>query len=350
MVSTDKMVSVIDVLEDTFERITNIRNKPNNKAHDKTPLDVLSKKLPSALVTNILALAWDFRSCSLVCKHWKVVIDSPAYVATMSEMYSKTAGKYYYANVAKFHREWNIKNSSCIFSSLSEFANLSVRIKNAFRFSLSLSLTEKYAVYKVGHSGILTPLQFKIAQLREKCEMIASRNFGTLNLGDVEDEILKSGDEGRIQELLKNLNLLLLYKNIPKKPQLTESSKSTMSKEARNFLNAGGAHSLTSLSVRREVSEIPPELNKANFPALRVLELRGNCIEEITPEVCGLTELTTLDLASNHIWKIPPELANLTKTKIDLCSNCLKGAPPEEVNGMKNIDFGVRDESIESFC
>ena len=77
---------------------------------------------------------------------------------------------------------------------------------------------------------------------------------------------------------------------------------------------------------------IPGELTR-----LTRLDLHGNKLNSIPPELSKLTNLTELNLNQNNLNSIPPELSNLTNlTKLGLCRNKIRFLPIEFKN-LKNL-------------
>ncbi|RAP25944.1 hypothetical protein DID78_07070, partial [Candidatus Marinamargulisbacteria bacterium SCGC AG-343-D04] len=72
--------------------------------------------------------------------------------------------------------------------------------------------------------------------------------------------------------------------------------------------------------------------------SLRLLELTDNSIEGIEEQALdGLTELVTLNVANNHIEKVPSSICKLGKLVTINLSNCYISSLPEEIGELKHL-------------
>ncbi|KAF5419007.1 MAG: hypothetical protein C5S49_00980 [Candidatus Methanogaster sp.] len=77
-----------------------------------------------------------------------------------------------------------------------------------------------------------------------------------------------------------------------------------------------------------QLTALPPEI--AKLASLTELDLSGNQLTALLPEITKLTSLTELYLSNNQLTALPPEIAKLTKlTGIYLSGNQLTALPPE---------------------
>ena len=77
-----------------------------------------------------------------------------------------------------------------------------------------------------------------------------------------------------------------------------------------------------------DIKELPPEIGR--LTSLERLTVVGNELTSLPPEIGQLTQLTSLSLASNRLMSLPPELGELTDlTDLDLSENQLTSLPPE---------------------
>ncbi|NEQ54121.1 MAG: TIR domain-containing protein, partial [Leptolyngbya sp. SIO3F4] len=76
--------------------------------------------------------------------------------------------------------------------------------------------------------------------------------------------------------------------------------------------------------------------------SLTQLDLRSNQLTQLPPEIGQLTSLTQLDLRSNQLTQLPPEIGQLTSlTQLDLRSNQLTQLPPEigQIESLQYLDL-----------
>src|SRR5256885_427368 len=67
------------------------------------------------------------------------------------------------------------------------------------------------------------------------------------------------------------------------------------------------------------------------------LDLSGNQLTSLPPEIAKLTNLTSLDLSYNQLTSLPPEIAKLTNlTSLDLRENQLP-TPPETLANSQDV-------------
>ena len=77
-----------------------------------------------------------------------------------------------------------------------------------------------------------------------------------------------------------------------------------------------------------QLTALPPEITK--LTNLTELNLSGNQLTAIPPEITKLTNLTELRLSGNQLTALPPEISKLTNlTVLDLSRNQLTAIPPE---------------------
>lgn len=82
------------------------------------------------------------------------------------------------------------------------------------------------------------------------------------------------------------------------------------------------------------IETIPKNLH---FPALRILNLKGNQLKRIPTFLKNLGQLLDLDLSDNQIEEIPLWLSKMKLEKLNLNNNCLKSFPLEIVAKMKRL-------------
>ena len=76
------------------------------------------------------------------------------------------------------------------------------------------------------------------------------------------------------------------------------------------------------------LAELPPEIGQ--LTNLTVLRLNSNILSSLPPEIGQLTNLTRLILFSNKLQSVPPEIGQLTNlTRLILSYNKLQSVPPE---------------------
>uniref|UniRef100_A0A7S4I284 PPM-type phosphatase domain-containing protein n=1 Tax=Vannella robusta TaxID=1487602 RepID=A0A7S4I284_9EUKA len=85
------------------------------------------------------------------------------------------------------------------------------------------------------------------------------------------------------------------------------------------------------------------------IPILSYLDLSGNLITDIQPEIKNIEHLATLILTHNQITEIPPEIAELqVLAEIDMSGNKLASIP-EEIGTMELLtDLDISNNEIES--
>jgi len=85
---------------------------------------------------------------------------------------------------------------------------------------------------------------------------------------------------------------------------------------------------LSSLDLRgNQLTSLPPDV--AQLKNLLYLDLRGNQLSSLPPEVAKLTNLQGLDLSWNQLTSLPPEVGQLTNLQVlDLRRNQLSSLPP----------------------
>ncbi len=96
-----------------------------------------------------------------------------------------------------------------------------------------------------------------------------------------------------------------------------------------NLIERAAKEGRTNLDLSgNQLTSVPPEL--AKLTNLTSLVLSGNQLTNLPPELAKLTNLTSLVLWNNQFVELPPELAKLTNlTNLDLSGNQLTSVPPE---------------------
>jgi Leucine Rich Repeat (LRR) protein len=86
---------------------------------------------------------------------------------------------------------------------------------------------------------------------------------------------------------------------------------------------------LQSLELRsNQLNSLPPEIGK--LTSLQSLDLRNNWLSSLPPEIGKLTSLQSLDLRNNWLSSLPPEIGKLTSLQsLNLNSNQLSSLPSE---------------------
>lgn len=97
----------------------------------------------------------------------------------------------------------------------------------------------------------------------------------------------------------------------------------------------------------QDFTKIPIQVYK--LTKLQVLDLHSNKIETIDPEISSLTKLIHLDLGDNNIASIPSELTNLPELQIvELGFNKIKFIP-EFILGFKNLkELSLNNNQLKS--
>jgi len=97
---------------------------------------------------------------------------------------------------------------------------------------------------------------------------------------------------------------------------------------------------VTTLNLRsNQLTTLPPEI--AELKSLTTLYLRSK-LTALPPEIAELKSLTTLDLSGNQLTALPPEIAELKSlTTLDLSGNQLTALPPEiaELKSLTTLDL-----------
>ncbi|WP_440955640.1 leucine-rich repeat domain-containing protein [Methanosarcina sp. Mfa9] len=89
-----------------------------------------------------------------------------------------------------------------------------------------------------------------------------------------------------------------------------------------------------------QLTQIPPEIGELGN--LTELNLSWNQLTQIPPEICELENLTTLNLSQNQLTQIPPEIGKLENlTTLKLSGNQLIQIPPEikELKSLSELDL-----------
>jgi internalin A len=101
--------------------------------------------------------------------------------------------------------------------------------------------------------------------------------------------------------------------------------------ELRRYIEQAIEQELTELDLNgNQLSELPPEIGQ--LTSLTGLYLRDNQLNELPPEIGQLTDLTILYLRGNQLSELPPEIGQLTNlAELNLRGNQLGQLPPEIV-------------------
>jgi hypothetical protein len=132
--------------------------------------------------------------------------------------------------------------------------------------------------------------------------------------------------------------LQVFYNHIPENGQKKIASYSTLSDKA-NFLRSWLSQNGDQLKKKTELfldnknlRSVPFEIFQY-FPNLEILNLSGNHIELLPPEIGKLSLLRALTLAKNHIRDLPLEMRNLKKLFVlDVSYNDIQKIPIEIEN------------------
>ncbi|MEA5465216.1 COR domain-containing protein [Leptothoe sp. PORK10 BA2] len=92
--------------------------------------------------------------------------------------------------------------------------------------------------------------------------------------------------------------------------------------------------------IGNQLSALPPEIGQ--LTSLTSLYLSSNQLSALPPEIGQLTSLTSLYLSSNQLSALPPEIGQLTSlTSLYLSSNQLSALPPEigQLTSLTSLDL-----------
>jgi Leucine rich repeat len=92
---------------------------------------------------------------------------------------------------------------------------------------------------------------------------------------------------------------------------------------------------------KNQLTALPPEIGQ--LTALQRLELGGNRLTALPPEIGQLTALQRLDLGGNQLTALPPEIGQLTALqRLELSGNQLTALPPEigQLTALQRLDLG----------
>src|SRR5207302_593359 len=88
-------------------------------------------------------------------------------------------------------------------------------------------------------------------------------------------------------------------------------------------------------------------LNAASRNA-RSLDLSGNRLTALPPEVGQLSALTSLNLSDNRLAVLPPEIGRLSAlTTLNLCGNQLTVLPPEMGDLSSTVSLHLSDNPLQ---
>jgi hypothetical protein len=148
---------------------------------------------------------------------------------------------------------------------------------------------------------------------------------------------------------MKKGEVLQLIEKVARNKQtgldLTGNDLTSLPPEIEKLMN------LTSLYLSgNDLTSLPPEIGK--LMNLTSLYLSGNQLTSLPPEIGKLTKLTTLYLSKNQLTSLPSEIGKLTNlTMLGLSGNPLELPPPEIVKqGLEAIFEYLRqipEEAIE---
>jgi len=94
-----------------------------------------------------------------------------------------------------------------------------------------------------------------------------------------------------------------------------------------------------------QLTSLPPEI--ARLTTLTSLNLIGNQLTSVPPEIFELTNLTQLDLGRNPLGRLPPEIGKLTNlTGLYVYGAELTELPPEITELTKLVDLGLWDNKL----
>jgi len=94
-----------------------------------------------------------------------------------------------------------------------------------------------------------------------------------------------------------------------------------------------------------QLTELPPEL--WNLTNLDRLNLNGSQLTALPPEIGNLTQLAALDLTGNQLTELPLEIRNLTQlTRLILTGNQLTELPPEIENLTQLTRLGLNGNQL----
>ena len=95
-----------------------------------------------------------------------------------------------------------------------------------------------------------------------------------------------------------------------------------------------------------QLRQLPPEIGQ--LTSLQTLDLTGNQLRQLPPEIGQLTSLQTLDLSENELRQLPPEIGQLTSLQtLDLIGNELRQLPPEigQLTSLQTLNLTVNQLS-----
>lgn len=105
--------------------------------------------------------------------------------------------------------------------------------------------------------------------------------------------------------------------------------------------------SVTPFKSGPQLLEIPSHIFETD--ALEVLDLSGNAIERIPPEIGKLHRLKSLSVAANRLTSLPPELFELKSLeRLDITGNALRFVPQGIMSlpNLRQLSFGADDMVI----
>jgi Leucine-rich repeat (LRR) protein len=97
----------------------------------------------------------------------------------------------------------------------------------------------------------------------------------------------------------------------------------------RELLDGGGAERLTWLNLgSNQLTRLPPDVRR--LKRVTMLSLEGNPLGAVPPEAFGLAELSVLDLCGTGLTSLPAEVGGLARLEeLNLNGNALTDLPPE---------------------
>ena len=108
----------------------------------------------------------------------------------------------------------------------------------------------------------------------------------------------------------------------------------------------GQLTSLTDLNLSgNQLTELQPEL--FHLTKLARLNLSQNYLTELPPKICKLTNLTALYLGGNQLTKLPQEICQLTGlTRLSLSGNKLTALPPDIIHLIGLVKISLRGNQL----
>ena len=97
--------------------------------------------------------------------------------------------------------------------------------------------------------------------------------------------------------------------------------------------------------------ELLKRIDQAAQEGWITLDLRSQRITELPPEIGQLTQLQSLYLSSNHLTVLPPEIGQLTQLQsLDLAHNQLTALPLLHRRRCRRSDCSPKQTCVVVFC